>query len=199
MAARSSCQHRVSKLPRPMGSRPLGDLHGNLAVYLEGMRRYPIAYYFHTRRRNRSLPAMLRLTAETGPPATPGSCQRACDLWRVRHGSRFPVLAADFSPPGVAFRDVGSGLPAPVSLRFVRCCPSYRECDRLRRPDGALAGPCSGRIPNRSCELTAPFVIKSTERSDVQVCADSIERTRGPATADACAGGPMRSRFDFLA
>jgi hypothetical protein len=40
------------------------DLHGNLAVYLEGMRRYPVAYYFHTRQRNRSLPAMLRLIAD---------------------------------------------------------------------------------------------------------------------------------------
>lgn len=40
------------------------DLHGNLAVYLEGMRRYPVAYYFHTRHRNRSLPAMLRLIGE---------------------------------------------------------------------------------------------------------------------------------------
>ncbi len=40
------------------------DLHANLAVYMEGMRRYPVAYYFHTRHRNRSLPATLRLTAE---------------------------------------------------------------------------------------------------------------------------------------
>jgi hypothetical protein len=40
------------------------DLQTNLAGYLEGMRRYPVVYYFHTRSRSRSLPAMLRLTGE---------------------------------------------------------------------------------------------------------------------------------------
>lgn len=41
------------------------DSHTALVEYMEGMRRYPLAYYFHTRRRRRSLPSMFALTGET--------------------------------------------------------------------------------------------------------------------------------------
>lgn len=41
------------------------DSHTALVEYMEGMRRYPMAYYFHTRRRRRSLPSMFALTGET--------------------------------------------------------------------------------------------------------------------------------------
>lgn len=56
------------------------DLHHNLTSYLEGMRRYPLVYYFYTRNSSRSLPYMFWFIGEaasavrwglpTGHPAT---------------------------------------------------------------------------------------------------------------------------------
>lgn len=40
------------------------ELHRNMTMYLEGMRRYPVVYYFHTRRARRSLPYMFSLIGE---------------------------------------------------------------------------------------------------------------------------------------
>jgi hypothetical protein len=60
------------------------ELHGNLAVYLEGMRRYPVAYYFHTRHHNRSLPAMLRLIGDAASAVRwglPGDHRAVRDPW----------------------------------------------------------------------------------------------------------------------
>lgn len=41
------------------------DFHHILVNYLEGMRRYPVVYYFHTRQRRRSLPLLLWSISET--------------------------------------------------------------------------------------------------------------------------------------
>lgn len=59
-------------------------LHDNLSTYLEGMRRYPVAYYFHTRTRQRSLPYLLWFVAETAAPvrwATPDDAPERNNVW----------------------------------------------------------------------------------------------------------------------
>lgn len=50
--------------PRELGST-LGGLHQNLVSYYEGVRCYPIVYYFHNREVQRSLPYVFRMAGGT--------------------------------------------------------------------------------------------------------------------------------------
>lgn len=43
----------------------IGGLHQNLTSYYEGVRRYPLVYYFHSRQARRSVPYVFRVASET--------------------------------------------------------------------------------------------------------------------------------------
>ena len=43
----------------------IGGLHQNLTSYYEGVRRYPLVYYFHSRQARRSVPYVFRMASET--------------------------------------------------------------------------------------------------------------------------------------
>ncbi|MGB3633845.1 MAG: potassium channel family protein [Rubrobacteraceae bacterium] len=43
----------------------IGGLHQNLTSYYEGVRRYPLVYYFHSRQARRSVPYVFRIASET--------------------------------------------------------------------------------------------------------------------------------------
>ena len=43
----------------------IGGLHQNLTSYYEGVRRYPLVYYFHSRQARRSVPYVFRVAVET--------------------------------------------------------------------------------------------------------------------------------------
>jgi len=60
------------------------DLHGNLTSFLEGMRRYPVIYYFHVRQRYRSLPYMFWSIGEAASAVRwglPSDHPAAADPW----------------------------------------------------------------------------------------------------------------------
>jgi len=60
------------------------DLHGNLTSFLEGMRRYPVIYYFHVRQRYRSLPYMFWFIGEAASAVRwglPSDHPAAADPW----------------------------------------------------------------------------------------------------------------------
>ncbi|MGF1472257.1 MAG: potassium channel family protein [Rubrobacteraceae bacterium] len=49
--------------PRGLNST-IGTVHQNLASYYEGVRRYPLVYYFHSRQTSRSVPYVFRVASE---------------------------------------------------------------------------------------------------------------------------------------
>ncbi len=60
------------------------DLHQSLIAYLEGMRRYPLVYYFHVRQQYRSLPYMFWFIGEAASAVRwglPGGHRAAADPW----------------------------------------------------------------------------------------------------------------------
>jgi hypothetical protein len=63
------------------------DLHNNLTSYLEGMRRYPVVYYFHVRQQYRSLPYMFWFIGEAASAVRwglPSGHRAAADPWLPR-------------------------------------------------------------------------------------------------------------------
>lgn len=112
------------------------DSHAALVEYMEGMRRYPMAYYFHTRRRRRSLPSML---ASVGDKASavrwglPAGHPAVSDPWllalleayrrsvleiqgRFLRGAKAPAPAAPV-PLELFLRDRQAGQAADGGLR----------------------------------------------------------------------------------
>jgi hypothetical protein len=60
------------------------DFHHNLTSYLEGMRRYPVVYYFHVRQQYRSLPYMFWFIGEAASAVRwglPSGHRAAVDPW----------------------------------------------------------------------------------------------------------------------
>jgi hypothetical protein len=60
------------------------DLHDSLIKYLEGMRRYPVVYYFHVRQQYRSLPYLFWFVGEAASSvrwALPTGHRAATDPW----------------------------------------------------------------------------------------------------------------------
>ncbi len=70
-------------MPHDFGTS-LMNLHQNLVAYHEGMRRYPIVYYFHSRRAYRSTPYVFRMVGEMAAAlrwGLPKDCPVTQDPW----------------------------------------------------------------------------------------------------------------------
>jgi hypothetical protein len=127
--------HLTAAGPRDLGGR-LESLRQRVLLYQEGLRRYPIVYYFHSRRPSRSIPAVfgglghmtaaLRWGLPASHPATSDPYLQAliAAVTAVRGGTaeRRPALARDpaaaAAPQVVA--DALRGVPSadPYVARF---------------------------------------------------------------------------------
>jgi hypothetical protein len=133
----------------------LRELDRNLSEYREGMRRYPLVWYFHTRRPYRSLPyifwftgaaaAAVRWGLPAGHPATadpwlPGLISGYED---AVHGVSRQFLRAPPQPPVALtlaeFRAAVDGAPAPEMMaRFLET--ERRMCEMgATSPEADLA------------------------------------------------------------
>jgi hypothetical protein len=109
---------------RPSGLSALWrDLHSGLNAYSEGMRRYPVVYYFHIHSEYRSLPYLLGFMGHAAAAVRwglPEGSEAAEDAWLpgliAGVDDVLDQITATFLPSAV------EPAPAPVGLpRFIAC------------------------------------------------------------------------------
>ena len=133
----------------------IGGLHQNLTSYYEGVRRYPLVYYFHSRQARRSVPYVFRVAVETaaalrwglpnGHPAAeePGLPALLTGTEEIMRGMRerfVPHCSKEEKPDFVSFEAFDIALrkgPGEDTLlsRFVELERRMRDIAQLETPD----------------------------------------------------------------